>query len=125
MAQLGLNLIQQKRHADAEELLRDCLRLREKAQPDDWTTFHTKSMLGEALLAQKKHTDAEPLLIQGHDGMKKREGKIPPQVRTVRLKEALERLVTLYDATGDKDRAATYRKELDALTRAAKAPPKK
>src|SRR5258708_849453 len=116
MVPLGLNLLRQKKPADAEKPLRDCLRIREKAQPDAWATFNTKSLLGEALLQQKYHADAEPLLVQGYQGMKKCAAKISPQLRTVRLKEALERLITLYDATGKKDEAAKYRKELDALT---------
>jgi hypothetical protein len=46
----------------------DCLIIREKKQPDDWTTFTTKSMLGEALNGQKKRAEAEPLLVQGLRG---------------------------------------------------------
>ena len=47
--------------------------------------------------------------------MKKREVKIPPQGK-VRLNEALQRLVSLYESrgsTGDAERAASYRKLLD------------
>src|SRR5262249_28809537 len=102
----------------------DCLRIREKAQPDDWTTFNTKSALGEALLGQKKYGDAEPLLVQGYEGMKKREAKIPPPFRAVRRKESLDRLIALYDATGKKDGAPKYRQDLNAPTNPA-APPKK
>jgi TolA-binding protein len=69
-------------------------------------------MLGEALLGQKKYADAEPLLLKGYQGMKQREAKIPPQGKP-RLREALERLVQLYEATGKKDEAARWRKELD------------
>jgi eukaryotic-like serine/threonine-protein kinase len=124
MAPLAQNLLAQKKSAEAEKLLRDSLRIREKAQPDEWTTFNTKSLLGEALLAEKKLADAERLLVQGYEGMKQREAKIPPPFRVVRLKESLERLVALYDAT-DKKKAAKYRNELDALTIAAKEPAKK
>jgi tetratricopeptide (TPR) repeat protein len=125
MAQLASNLLLQKKHAEAENLFRECLRVREKVQPDVWTTFNTKSMLGEALAGQKKYADAEPLLVQGYEGMLKRQDKIPVQFRTVRLKEALERLVSHYDTTSDKGKAAKYRQELDALTKPAKEPPKK
>jgi eukaryotic-like serine/threonine-protein kinase len=74
--------------------LRECLAIREKTQPDVWSTFNTKSMLGEALLGQKKYADAEPLLLAGYEGIKKREAKIPAQGK-IRLTEALERLVQL------------------------------
>ena len=44
--------------------------------------------------------------------MKQREAKIPLQSK-IRLTEALERLVQLYDAIGKKDEAAKWRKELE------------
>jgi hypothetical protein len=111
---LGLNLLRQDRHAEAERLLRDCLRIRARAQPELWTTCNTRSVLGEALLGQEKHAEAEPLLVGGYEGLKKREAKIPPAFRAVRLKEALERLVQLYDAWDKPDEAARWRKELAA-----------
>ena len=46
LAQIGLILLQQKKWVEAEPLLRECLAIREKAEPDAWTTFNTKSMLG-------------------------------------------------------------------------------
>jgi non-specific serine/threonine protein kinase/serine/threonine-protein kinase len=113
LAQLGSNLLRQHKHADAEKALRDCLAIREKTEPDAWTTSNTRSMLGAALLGQKHYADAEPLLRVGYEGMKLREAKIPPQAK-VRLSEALQRLVQLYDAWGKPDEAARWRKELDA-----------
>ena len=62
LAQIGLSLLQQKKWTEAEPLLRECLAIREKTQPDVWSTFNTKSLLGGALLGQKKYADAEPLL---------------------------------------------------------------
>jgi eukaryotic-like serine/threonine-protein kinase len=102
LAQLGLTLLEQKKGAEAEPLIRESLAIREKTQPDAWSTFNAKSMLGGALLGQKKYADAEPLLLAGYEGMKKREKTIPPQGR-VRLTEAVERLVQLYEATGKPD----------------------
>ena len=103
-------LLLEKKPAEAELKLRECLTIRQKIQPDDWTTFDTKSMLGEALLDQKKFADAEPLLVSGYEGMKQREDAIPPQDKP-RLTKALERLVRLYDAWGKKDEAMRWRKE--------------
>jgi tetratricopeptide (TPR) repeat protein len=121
LAALGLNLLRQRKPAEAEPLLRDCLSLRTKDQPDAWTTFNAKSLLGDALLGQKKYAEAEPLLLEGYDGMKQREAKIPPQGK-VRLSEALERLVQLYDAWGKQDQAEQWRKRRDA---GAAEPPSK
>ncbi|MHB8736664.1 MAG: hypothetical protein ACYC6M_15285 [Terriglobales bacterium] len=74
-----------------------------------------------ALLGGKKYADAEPLLLAGYEGMKKQQAKIPPQGK-VRLTEAVERLVQLYEAMDKKDDAAKWRKELEA--RKPQTPPK-
>jgi hypothetical protein len=105
-------------HPGAEPLLRECLAISEKKQPDLWTTFNTKSMLGGALPGQNKHADAEPLLLQGYEELKQREAKIPPEGK-VRQTEALERLVQLYDTWGKQNEAAKWRKELEERKRAA------
>src|SRR5262249_46375921 len=121
LAQLASNLLRQNKYADAEKILRDCLVLREQKEPDAWTTFNTQSMLGEALLGQERYADAEMLLRGGYEGMKQREASIPLQSR-VRLREALQRLVRLYDAWGKPDEAARWRKELDAAKEKEPAP---
>jgi hypothetical protein len=108
---LGLNLLKQKKYAEAELLLRAWLAIRQKNEADDWNTFSTKSMLGESLLGQMKFADAEPLLVEGYEGMKQRGAKILGRDKT-RLTEALERLVRLYDAWGKKEIADRWRKKL-------------
>ncbi len=105
-------LLVQKKPAEAELKLRECLTIRQKIQPDDWTTFDTKSMLGEALLDQKQFADAEPLLLSGYEGMKQRKDKNPSQDMP-RLNKAVERLVKLYEAWGKNDKAMMWRKELE------------
>ena len=55
--------------------------------------------------------------------MKQREKTMPPQALP-RLTEALERLVQLYDATGNAAEAERWRKELAARQAAQKAPKK-
>jgi eukaryotic-like serine/threonine-protein kinase len=124
LAQGGMALLNLKKWAEAEPLLRECLAIREKQQPDAWMTFNTQSMLGGVLLGQKKYADAEPLLRAGYAGMKKREGTIPPQGRP-RLVEAAERLVQLYEALGRKDEVARWAKELEAIKAAEKKAEKK
>jgi tetratricopeptide (TPR) repeat protein len=110
-AVLALNLLAQEKFIDAEEVIRECLIVREKAHPDEWSTFNTKSMLGASLLEQKKHAEAEPLLLAGYEGMKQREAKIPLPGKP-RLAEALERLVRLYEETNKPGEAAKWRAEL-------------
>jgi tetratricopeptide (TPR) repeat protein len=108
LAVRGALLLLQKQPAEAELRLRECLTIRRKIQPDNWTTFETESMLGEALLEQKKYAEAEPLLLSGHDGMKQREDTIPPHDKP-RVTRARERLVKLYEAWGKEDKAKEWR----------------
>ncbi len=104
MAVLGAHLVEQRKWPEADTLLRECLAIREIAQPDDWSTFNTRSMLGASSLGQKKFAEAEPLLLAGYQGMKAREARIPAAGK-VRLAEAGERIVRLYEAWGKKDKA--------------------
>jgi tetratricopeptide (TPR) repeat protein len=108
LAQVSLELLKCDQFAAAEEMLRECLAIREKKEPEAWTTFNTMSLLGRALLGQKKYAEAEPLLVKGYEGMKAREKSIPPQGAT-RLPEALDRLIELYTATNKPDEAKKYR----------------
>ena len=121
LAYLGTNLLQQHKYTEAEPVLRQCLAVRAREAPDSWATFNTRSQLGGALLGQKKYPEAEPLLLQGYEGLKQREARIPANGRP-RLIEALERLVQLYEATARPDQAAAWRKRLDEA-RAAQAGP--
>jgi WD40 repeat protein/tetratricopeptide (TPR) repeat protein len=120
LARLGASLLSQNKHAEAEKILRDCLALRQQKEPNAWTTFNTKSMLGESLVGQKHYADAEPLLRAGYEGMKQHQARIPLPVQTVRLSEAVERLVRLYDAWGKQDKAARWREELAAVKNKAR-----
>jgi hypothetical protein len=70
-------------------------------------------MLGEALLGQKKYADAEPLLLKGYEGLKQRQDRIPSPFTQVRPREALQRLVRLYEATSQPDKAGQWRKKLE------------
>jgi serine/threonine protein kinase/tetratricopeptide (TPR) repeat protein len=115
LAEFGLLRLAQSKWADAETVLRECLVLHEKIKPDAWTTFNTRSMLGDALLGQKKYADAEPLLVSGYAGMRARTDTIPQDLRTIRLIQALERLVLLYEGTGRNDEGLRWRKEINAV----------
>ncbi len=112
LAGLGLNLLQQKKATEAEPMLRESLAIRENKEPDAWTTFNTKWGLGAALAAQKRYADGEPLLLAGYMGMKQREAKMPPKEAAQRLREAVEKLVQLYDDWGRPEKAAEWRKKL-------------
>jgi tetratricopeptide (TPR) repeat protein len=101
----------------AEALLRESLAIREDRRPDEWETFHTKSMLGQSLLGLKRYADAEPFLLAGYEGIKLREAKLSKQNRSY-LTDALDRVVQLYDAWGKKDKADEWRTKAEAIKKA-------
>jgi WD40 repeat protein len=111
LAELTSARLREGKFAEAEGLARECLALREREIPDDWRTFNARSMLGGSLLGQKKYAEAEPFLLSGYEGMKQREIMIPREGKP-RLKEALQRLVHLYEATDRPDQAAGWKQKL-------------
>jgi tetratricopeptide (TPR) repeat protein/tRNA A-37 threonylcarbamoyl transferase component Bud32 len=112
LASVGENLLKYDQPAEAEPVLRECLAIRQVAQPDDWSAFHAQTILGESLLGQKKYADAERLLVQGYDGMKKREAKMPATSKR-RFNETAQLLMRLYEATGEREQLAAWRQRLE------------
>ena len=114
LAELTRDRLLDGKFAEAEGLARKCLAQREREIPDDWRTFNARGLLGGALLGQKKYAEAEPLLLSGYEGMKQREDKIPTEGKP-RLKETLQRLVQLYEATAQSERATEGKRKLADL----------
>ncbi len=110
LAQISSALLLAKAFTEAEPLLRECLAIREKNQPDAWATFNARSLLGGALLGQKKYDEAEPLLLNGYEGLKLQEKSIPPTGNT-RMPEALDRLIQFYMASNKPDEVKKWRAE--------------
>jgi WD40 repeat protein/tetratricopeptide (TPR) repeat protein len=113
LASLGRAYLAQKRWSEAEPHLRECVAIWAKLRGENWMKFEAQSLLGGALLGQKKYAEAEPLLVKGYAGLKQRKKAMKPQ-DAPRLREAVERLVQLYEALGKKDEAAKWRKEVKA-----------
>jgi tetratricopeptide (TPR) repeat protein len=122
LAKHGLSSLEHQQWTDAKKLLRECLAIREKKEPEAWTTFNAQSLLGGALLGQKKYADAEPLLVKGYEGMQQREHQIPAGTKGV-IALAMERLVQLYDEWGQKAKAEEWRKKLKARKQRSGATP--
>ena len=112
LAKQGEDMLRHGRHTDAEPILRECLAILQKKQPEAPTTFLAQSLLGDVLLAQQKYAEAEPLLVQGYEGLKAREGQISPLYARFRIGEAGERIVRLYEAWGRAEKAAEWRTKL-------------
>src|SRR4029453_4951577 len=95
---LGSSLLKSLHFAEAESTLRECLSIRERAFPDDhplaWLRYNAMSLLGEALLEQRKFAEAQLMLVQGFEKMQ----PPPGQGTQGRKREALERVIRLYEA---------------------------
>jgi eukaryotic-like serine/threonine-protein kinase len=107
---LGRIQLARKAWPEAEAPLRNALAFREISIPNDWTTFNTRSLLGAALLGQKKYADAEPLLRAGYEGVKSRAETLSPANKH-NLRDALDRLIELAQATGKADQAKAWKEE--------------
>jgi serine/threonine protein kinase/tetratricopeptide (TPR) repeat protein len=106
----------------AEALAREALAIREKGSPGEWLTFSTRSLLGASLLRQKNFAGAEPLLLDGYEGLKAREAKIPAYARS-QVAEAGGWITELYESWGNKEKAAAWKNRLAQATHSAKPPP--
>jgi tetratricopeptide (TPR) repeat protein len=83
---LGQLKLEQHAYADAEKLLREAVRAREKRSPNTWERYWGQSMLGASLVGLGRHDEAKPLLTSGYQGMLERQNTIPAENR-----RALER----------------------------------
>jgi serine/threonine protein kinase/tetratricopeptide (TPR) repeat protein len=139
LSSLGLLHLQQGKYAQAESIVLECLAIREKAlQPDSkgyWTLANARSLLGGALAGQgaaliesdapaaiARFSEAEALLVESGTWLIQNQNRINPEFRRVRSREALERIVTLYEAwdtaapeSGKAEQAALWRAELEKL----------
>ncbi len=122
--------------AEAEPILRECLRIRAKVFPagheQRWMTNQTMSLLGQALAAQGRYADAEPLLLEGYSGLRDgpgtpRPGPWAPGADAAH--GALQRIVELYNAwdaaepgKGHDAKAAEWRRRLEEYNSARVAP---
>jgi hypothetical protein len=111
---LGTSLIEQGKWSEAESVLREGLAIREVEMPDSWNRYNAVSRLGVALVGQAKYAGAESLLVQGYVGMKAREAQIPLQARHW-LTETGERIVQLYEAWGQPEKAAAWKARLGLI----------
>jgi tetratricopeptide (TPR) repeat protein len=109
LAMLGRCLIRQGKHAEAVPILRECLGIKEKTQPGDWTTAEARGLLGEALAGRKDFPAAEPLLLEARKALTERRAKMPPCERDGALRDAADRLVRLYEAWGKPAEAGKWR----------------
>ncbi len=111
---LGRVLLQAGRAADAEPVFREAVVALEKDRPADWMRFVVAGDLGGSLLDQRKYAAAEPLLVTAYEELKQREGTdlttgpLRGDADHV-LRDTVDRLVRLYEATNRPEKAAEWR----------------
>jgi hypothetical protein len=69
-----------------------------------------ESTLGVVLAAQGQSAEAEKLMLAGYESLRGQRATPP-----ARLRIAIERLVSFYDATGKSSDAAAWRKRLQEI----------
>jgi tetratricopeptide (TPR) repeat protein len=111
LAQVGAVRLAQGKYAEAEQLLREALRLAEKYWPASGYRFYVMNLLGGSLTGQAKYAEAEPLLLDSCRVLQLQQPGLPFYLNPIRrISEALERLVQLYDAWGKANQAAEWKK---------------
>ncbi len=111
------NLVSRQEYARAVPLLQESLSLREKAEPQAWTTDQVRVLLGRCLLAQKNYAAAGPLLTSGAEGLLGKGSTVPPGDQA-RITEAVEEVVRFYTETGEPEKASLWKKKLPATQEA-------
>lgn len=114
--------------AEAEKVLRECLKTRLELQPQNTLGIASvKAALGRAVVMQHPSTlqhfqEAEVFLVEGIADMRANAEKIPAGVRASRLNNSAQALVTLYESwdkahpnTGKADLAAKARIQAAAI----------
>ncbi len=116
LAQFGMALVKRGKPqtaAEAEPILRECLAIRQKTfaveNPEHWLVLNTMSVLGGSLVGETADTamsaetreaklhEAEPLLLDAYTKMKEDPNVPPPVAGADRRREAIERIVRLYE----------------------------
>ena len=74
-------LVEQRRAADADVLLREAGAYYAKSTTDDWGRYNYQTLLGATRALQKEYADAEAVLISGYEGLAARIATIPYEHR--------------------------------------------
>ena len=105
---LGAALQREKKYKEAEESMRQALTIKLMTFPEThWQIATTKNMLGGCLMEAKNYRAAEPLLVDSYNIIKKQFG-----LQHDRTRRAGGRLIALFEATGQKEKATALKTEL-------------
>jgi tetratricopeptide (TPR) repeat protein len=100
-------LVHNGKSEEAEPLLRECLQIRSESDANDRLIAETESLLGGCLTALGRFEEAESLLLESYPRIESAEDKPHDLTRT-----ACRRIIELYDARGDPEKANEWRAKL-------------
>jgi len=105
---LGAALLKEKKYKEAEESMRQAITIKLMTFPEThWQIATTRNMLGGCLTEAKNYRAAEPLLVDSYNIIMKQFG-----FQHNRTRVAGSRLIALYEATGQQEKAAALKAEL-------------
>jgi tetratricopeptide (TPR) repeat protein len=111
-------LMEEGRFEEAAALLRGCLATRQKALPEGhWLIADTMSQLGAAVAGAGKFAESEALLLDSYAAMADNRRVLPDRKR-----QAIERIIRLYEAWDKPDRASEWRRRLEETAKDVAGP---
>ena len=118
---LGAALLKNQELDRAAEICKSLLERSQLGQQPPFYVAHAESLLGEVYLKLDRIDEAKDLLERGHAGIQQNIEFLPEMLRIGRLIESSERLVALYEKTGDAERLISARKEMESYTNSTKS----
>jgi len=104
------SLIEEGHYDEAAAVLRGCLAMRRKAlPPGHWLLADIKSRLGGAIALDGRFVEAEPLLLEACTTL-----ETSPPIATNYRRQAVERIIRLYESWEKPNLAAPWRQRLEA-----------
>ena len=105
LSSLGWALTDLEKPHEAEPILRGAMAIHRKVLPKGhWGTANSESLLGACLAKQGRFAEAGPMLLASYEVIASAPG-VPP----IRVRQALGRIVVLYEAWGKPEEAANWR----------------
>ena len=106
--QIGTALAGQRKFADAEEILVQCLQAQRAAKVNEFRQATTKKWLGLTFFGLGRTNEAEQLLLEAWDAARINSGQLPDAAE----RRAVEQLMEFYAAAGKPEKVNDWRAKL-------------